>query len=95
MATPVIRQVSDMRKPDEIKEICSCNTPVFVLKNGEVHFVAISQDQYEDYENLKARNELRTQLAIAETESRSGAPTIGHSELMSMLRKKMHSDETL
>ncbi|MBP2661807.1 MAG: prevent-host-death family protein [Firmicutes bacterium] len=95
MATPVIRQVSDMRKPDEIKEICSRNTPVFVLKNGEVHFVAISQDQFEDYENLKARRELRAQLAIAEVENRTGAPTIEHKEFMGILRKKIHGDKTI
>ena len=95
MAKPVIRQVSDMRKPDEIKKICSHNTPVFVLKNGEVHFVAISQEQFEDYENLKARRELRAQLAIAETENRAGAPTIEHSEFMGILRKKIHGDKTV
>jgi len=95
MATPVIRQVSDMRKPDEIKELCSSNTPVFVLKNGEVHFVAISQEQFEDYENLKARRELRAQLAVAESENRSGSPTIEHNEFMDILRKKIHGNEPI
>lgn len=28
MATSIIKQLSDMRKPDKIKEICSRNTPV-------------------------------------------------------------------
>ena len=95
MATPVIRQVSDMRRPDEIKKICSKNTPVFVLKNGEVHFVAISQDQFEDYENLKTRRELRAQLAIAEVESSTDAPTVEHSDFMNVLRKKIHGDTTV
>jgi hypothetical protein len=95
MATPVIKQVSDMRKPDEIKEICSRNTPVFVIKNGEVHFVAISQDQFDDYENLKARRELRAQLSIAERENSTGAPTIEHGDFVGILRKKIHGDKTI
>jgi PHD/YefM family antitoxin component YafN of YafNO toxin-antitoxin module len=95
MATPVIRQVSDIRRPDEIKKICSQNTPVFVLKNGEVHFVAISQDQFEDYENLKARRELKAQLAIAEVENQTAAPTIEHRDFMDILRKKIHGDEPI
>lgn len=84
-----------MRKPDEIKEFCSRNTPVFVLKNGEVHFVAISREQFEDYENLKARRELRAQLAVAEAENRTGAPTIEHRDFMDILRKKIHGDKTI
>jgi len=95
MTTPIIRQVSDMRRPDEIKKICSQDTPVFVLKNGEVHFVAISQDQFEDYENLKAHRELRAQLAIAEVENSTATPTIEHRDFMNVLRKKIHGDTTI
>lgn len=47
MAVPVFRQVSDMRKPQEIKEIVDDNRPVFVLKNKDICFVAISPSQFE------------------------------------------------
>jgi len=90
MTIPIIRQVSDIRKPDEIRELCSQNTPVFVTKNGEIHFVAISQEQYKEYETMKAHLELRSQLSIAETENRSGAPRISHAELMGQIREKIH-----
>ena len=93
MAMPIIRQVSNIRKPDEIKELCSQNTPVFITKNGEVHFVAISPAQYQEYETMKSRAELRAQLSIAEAESRAGAPRISHSELMRQVREKIGGNQ--
>ena len=93
MAIPIIKQVSDIRKPDELKELCSHNTPVFVTKNGEVHFVAISQEQYKEYENMKARFELRAQLAIAEAESLAGSPRISHADLMEQIREKIRGKQ--
>lgn len=87
MAIPVMRQVSDIRKPDEIKEICNSNTPVFILKNKELCFIAISQEQFQDYETLKARRELRAQLRVAEAEYLAGAKTTSHEAMMNTLKE--------
>ena len=90
MAIPVFRQVSDMRKPQEIKAIVEENKPVFVLKNSEVCFVAISQKQYEEYESLKGRRELHAQLAVAEAEHNANAACFTHEEVFKNLRAKIN-----
>jgi len=90
MVVPAFRQVSDMRKPQEIKAIVEENRPVFVLKNSEVCFVAISQNQYEEYENLKGRRELHAQLAVAEAEHKVNAPCLTHEEVFKNLRAKVN-----
>jgi formate-dependent phosphoribosylglycinamide formyltransferase (GAR transformylase) len=90
MAVPAFRQVSDMRKPQEIKAIVEENKPVFVLKNSEVCFVAISQSQYEEFENLKGRRVLYAQLAVAEAEHKAGAPCLTHEEVFKNLRAKVN-----
>lgn len=88
MTTPAFRQVSDMRKPQEIKAIVKENRPVFVLKNSEVCFVAISQSQYEEYETLKGRRELQAQLAVAEAEHKANTACLTHEEVFKNLRAK-------
>ena len=90
MAVPAFRQVSDMRKTQEIKAIVEENKPVFVLKNSEVCFVAISQSQYEEYENLKGRRELHAQLAVAEAEHKANASCLTHEEVFKTLRAKVN-----
>lgn len=90
MAIPVFRQVSDMRKPFEIKAIVDNNKPVFVLKNKEICFVAISPSQFEEYENLKGRRDLHAKLAVAESEHEANATCVPHSEVFSSLRKKIN-----
>lgn len=90
MTIPAFRQVSDMRKPQEIKAIVEGNKPVFVLKNSEVCFVAISQSQYEEFENLKGRRDLYAQLAVAEAEHKANAPCSTHEEVFKNLRAKVN-----
>lgn len=90
MAVPVFRQVSDMRKPFEIKAIVDSNKPVFVLKNKELCFVAISPSQFEEYESLKGRQDLHAKLAVAEAEHEADAPCLPHKEVISRMRKKIN-----
>ena len=87
MSVPVFRQVSDMRKPFEIKAIVDSNRPVFVLKNKDICFIAISPSQFEEYESLKGRQDLHAKLAVAEAENAVNAPCIPHDEAISRIRK--------
>ena len=90
---PILRQAKDIRNSEDIKELCAKNNPVFITKNGEVTYVAISTELFEEYENIKARAELRAQLAVAEAESRAGAPRIAHADLMAKIREKIHGSK--
>lgn len=91
MAFPAFRQVTDLRKPQEIKALVEDNNPVFVLKNSEVCFVAISQSQYEEYETLKERKELHEKLAVAEAEHAAKATCLTHDEVFKNLRAKINA----
>ena len=82
MFSPVFRQVSDMKKPFEIKAIVDSNKPVIVLNNKDVCFVAISRSQFEEYESLKGRRDLLAKLAVAEEEHEATAPCLPHNEVM-------------
>ena len=88
MKIPTFKQVSDMRKPHEIKSIVEQNTPVFVLKNSEICFVAISKNQYEEFAYLKGRQELHAKLAVAEAEDSANCARPTHDEVFSQLRAK-------
>ena len=48
---------------------------------------------YKEYETMKARFELRAQLAIAEAESLAGSPRISHADLMEQIREKIRGKQ--
>ncbi len=83
---PLIRPTSDLRNRfNEISKIChESGEPVFITKNGRGDMVVMSLATYERQEALL---ELYQKLAEAEAEAATGAPTIGHQEMMKKLKE--------
>jgi len=73
MPVPVIKRIVDLRDADNITKICNEEgKPVIITRNGKTHFVIISEAQYEEYEDTKAKLELYEKLAEAEAEAETG-----------------------
>lgn len=86
---PVIRPVSDLRnKTPEIEEICiKEHKPVFITKNGSGHLVIMSQQLFEEQQDLL---ELYDKLDEAEEQSRAGKRR-PFREVMADLRSRIHA----
>ena len=86
---PVIRPVSDLRnKTPEIEEICiKEKKPVFITKNGNGHLVIMSQQLYEERQDLL---DLYDKLDEAEEQSRAGKRR-PFRDVMADLRSRIHA----
>ena len=85
-----IRPVSKCQSNfNEVADICrSEREPVFITKNGYEDLVLISA---QDYNRSIARLELYDKLAAAQRQIDIGAPLVGHDELFSELRERLHT----
>lgn len=77
MPIPIVKPITELRDTEVITELCKQGKPVIITRNGVTNFVIISESQYEEYENNKARLELYEKLAEAEAEAETGFE--GHS----------------
>ena len=86
---PIIKPISDLRNHfSEISDICHAEgKPVFITKNGKGDLVVMSIALYEKQEALL---ELYEKLSVAEEQSNAGAERMGHKEMMTKLRDRLH-----
>lgn len=83
---PNIRPITDLRKTNEISDIChEKNEPVFITKNGYGDLVIMSIDTYEQ---LMQNVSVDSAIAEAEEEYDSGAELLDAKETLSSLRRK-------
>ena len=89
----IIKPISDLRnKFNEISEICHKEgEPIYLTKNGKGDLVVMSISAYEKKEALL---ELYQKLSIAEQQSREGAETIDHKEMIKKLKRRLNEKET-
>jgi prevent-host-death family protein len=89
----IIKPISDLRnKFNEISEICHKEgEPIYLTKNGKGDLVVMSISAYEKRE---AMLELYQKLSIAEQQSREGANTIDHKEMIKKLKRRLNEKET-
>ena len=89
----IIKPISDLRnKFNEISEICHKEgQPIYLTKNGKGDLVVMSISAYEKREALL---ELYQKLSIAEQQSREGAETIDHKEMIKKLKRRLNEKET-
>jgi len=88
----IIKPISDLRnKFNEISEICHKEgEPIYLTKNGKGDLVVMSISAYEKREALL---ELYQKLSIAEQQSREGAETIEHKEMIKKLKRRLNEKE--
>jgi len=88
----IIKPISDLRnKFKEISEICHKEgEPIYLTKNGKGDLVVMSISAYEKREALL---ELYQKLSIAEQQSREGAETIDHKEMIKKLKRRLNEKE--
>lgn len=83
---PNIRPITDLRKTNEISDIChEKNEPIFITKNGYGDLVIMSIDTYEQ---LMQNVSIDSAIAEAEAEYDSGAELLDAKETLSSLRRK-------
>ena len=89
----IIKPISDLRnKFNEISEICHKEgEPIYLTKNGKGDLVVMSISAYEKRE---AMLELYQKLSIAEQQSREGAQTIDHKEMIKKIKRRLNEKET-
>jgi prevent-host-death family protein len=89
----IIKPISDLRnKFNEISEICHKEgEPIYLTKNGKGDLVVMSISAYEKRE---AMLELYQKLSIADQQSREGAETIDHKEMIKKLKRRLNEKET-
>ncbi|MGE5598411.1 MAG: type II toxin-antitoxin system Phd/YefM family antitoxin [Bacteroidota bacterium] len=87
---PIIRSISDLRNNfNQISELCHKEKePVFITKNGQGDLVVMSMALYEQHQALL---ELYQKLGEAEAESREGASTISHADIMRKMRDSLNA----
>lgn len=87
---PVIKPISDLRNNfAAISAECHENgEPVFLTKNGQGDLVVMS---IEEYEKIQGRLELYSKLEEAEAESRTGAESVSHTEIMAKMRERLNA----
>lgn len=73
MVVPLVKPIKELRDTKTIALICNeQGRPVIITNNGRTHLVIISEAQFGEYENLKARIDLYEKLAEAEAEANTG-----------------------
>ncbi len=73
MRVPVVKPIKELRDTKTIAAICNeQGRPVIITNNGRTQLVIISEAQFEEYENMKARLDLYEKLAEAEAEANTG-----------------------
>lgn len=83
---PQIMPITDLRKTNEISDIChKSQEPIFVTKNGYGDLVVMS---IEAYERLISDTQIDTAIAEAEAEMEGGAVLMDAREALRGLRKK-------
>jgi len=83
---PQIRPITDLRKTNEISEIChSQQEPIFITKNGYGDLVIMS---IETYEKQIAIAEIYKKLIVAEKQVAEGVPLLESEEVFKKLRLK-------
>lgn len=83
---PQIRPITDLRKTNEISDICHAKSePIFITKNGYGDLVVMSIETYNKmFESVQIDNA----IAEAEKEYMSGAELLDAKEALAKLRRK-------
>lgn len=83
---PQIMPITDLRKTNEISDIChSSQEPIFVTKNGYGDLVVMS---IETYERLISDTQIDAAITEAESEMKDGGSLMDAREALGGLRRK-------
>ena len=59
---PNIKPVSDLRNYGEVLRDVAVGQPVFLTKNGHGRYAVLDMEEYRDYEKMRAKQTLMTEL---------------------------------
>lgn len=87
---PIIKSISSLRNQTrKISTLChEQDEPVYLTTNGEGDLVVMSM---EHYEKLRAQLDLFGKLSVAQAQSASGAKGISHSQMVQVLKQRLHA----